>query len=75
MPTTTPTNALIRLPEVMEMTGLKRTTIYRRVKAGTFPQSVGIGDSDARSAPIAWPLDEVQAWIEKRKAARTTDAA
>lgn len=71
MATTTPANALIRLPEVMELTGLKRTTIYRRVKAGTFPQPVHIGDSEARSAPIAWPLDEVQAWIAERKKART----
>lgn len=75
MRTPSPANTLIRLPEVLAMTGLSRTTLYRRVKAGTFPASVDIGDSNARGAPIAWPLDEVQDWIEQRKKARISAVA
>lgn len=75
MATTTPTDTLIRLPEVMELTGLSRTSIYRRVKDKSFPKSCPLSESAARSAPIAWSLTEVQAWIEERKNARTTDVA
>jgi prophage regulatory protein len=75
MATTTPTSTLIRMPDVLEMTGLSRATIDRRVKARTFPQPVPLSDSDARSAPIGFALDEVQGWIEERKNARTTEVA
>lgn len=75
MSTATPANTLIRLPEVLKMTGLSRATIYRRMRAGTFPKSVDIGGSDARCAPVAWPLDEIEGWIEQRKNARPNVAA
>jgi prophage regulatory protein len=75
MDTTTPTDTLIRLPEVMALTGLSRTSIYRRVKDGMFPKSVSLSESNARSAPIAWSLAEVKAWIEERKNARTAAVA
>lgn len=75
MATTPPTDTLIRMPEVIGMTGLSRATIDRRVKEGKFPKPVPLSDSDARSAPIGFALDEVQAWIEQRKNARTTEVA
>ncbi|HYD04806.1 MAG TPA: AlpA family phage regulatory protein [Reyranella sp.] len=31
-------DAALRLPEVIRRTGLSRSEIYRRIKAGTFPQ-------------------------------------
>lgn len=34
---------LIRLPEVMDRVGLRRTAIYERMKAGTFPKSRSLG--------------------------------
>ncbi|CAN7517918.1 AlpA family transcriptional regulator [Pseudomonas sp. LjRoot71] len=73
MDTTTPTDTLIRLPEVMALTGLSRTSIYRRVKDKTFPKSCPLSESEARSAPIAWSLAEVKDWIEERKNARTAE--
>jgi prophage regulatory protein len=33
----------LRLPAVMELVGIKRTVIYERIKAGTFPAPVQIG--------------------------------
>jgi prophage regulatory protein len=74
-PTETPTDKLIRLPEVITLTGLSRTSIYRRVKDKTFPKSCPLSESEARGAPIAWSLAEVQAWIEQRKNARTAEEA
>lgn len=52
---------LLRLPEVLKMTGLSRASIYRRIKKGTFPDRVCLG---GRS--VAWVEEEVVAWIKAR---------
>ncbi|MBT2747546.1 AlpA family transcriptional regulator [Lysobacter sp. ISL-42] len=49
---------LIRLPQVVERTGLSRSTIYRRVAEGGFPRPV-----NPRGSLSAWVEDEVNAWI------------
>ncbi|MGP2733774.1 helix-turn-helix transcriptional regulator [Serratia bockelmannii] len=51
---------LIRLPDVMTITGLKRSTIYLKMKAGDFPNSIPIGERS-----VAWVEGEVNKWIEK----------
>jgi prophage regulatory protein len=56
---------LIRMPLVIERTGLSRSTIYARAKAGTFPKPVNLGNSLS-----AWVEDEVAAWVEARIAER-----
>jgi prophage regulatory protein len=33
----------LRLPAVIDLVGIKRTLIYERIKAGTFPAPVQIG--------------------------------
>lgn len=48
---------LLRLPAVMEMVGLKRTAIYERIKAGTFPAPVKLGPRAS-----AWDEQELAAW-------------
>lgn len=55
---------LLRLPRVIEMTGLSRSTIYIRIKQGSFPRSVSLGPRS-----VAWVRDEVEAWIRERIAA------
>lgn len=52
---------LIRLKEVMQTTGLARSTIYKVMKEGSFPSSVPLG---ARS--VAWLDGEVQNWVKAR---------
>lgn len=47
----------LRLPAVMQMVGIKRTVIYERIKAGTFPAPVQIG---ARA--VAWDEAELAKW-------------
>lgn len=37
------TERIIRLSEVVEQTGLSRSTIYRQIEAGTFPRQIRIG--------------------------------
>ena len=34
---------ILRLPEAVKLSGVKRATIYRYMSKGTFPQSVQIG--------------------------------
>lgn len=65
----TPTR-LVRRPEVCDMTGLPKSTLYDYLQAGTFPAPVRLS---ARS--VAWKLFEVQAWIDSRVSARPSKAA
>lgn len=74
MTTTPPADTLIRLPDVLDKTGLSRMSVYRLMAAGTFPASrklMGPG----RRAPVAWSANEVQAWIEDRKNERAESVA
>lgn len=52
---------LIRLKEVMRVTGLARSTIYKYIAEESFPKSVSLG---ARC--VGWVDDEVQDWIMAR---------
>lgn len=49
---------LRRLPEVCRQTGLSAATLYRKIKAATFPAPVKLG---ARAS--AWVGAEVDEWI------------
>jgi prophage regulatory protein len=52
---------LIRLPEVVQMTGISKTTVYEHIKRGTFPKSYYISKRAS-----AWKLSEITAWIDSR---------
>lgn len=52
---------LIRLPEVIRLTGLSKSTIYRLERKGLFPPRV----KDGQHA-VAWREREIIAWIEAR---------
>lgn len=65
-----PSIRILRLPEVCQVTGLKRAMIYRLQKRKSFPQSVKITDH-----AVGWIDAEVQAWVEHRVAARRPSAA
>ncbi|EKQ5913310.1 AlpA family transcriptional regulator [Vibrio parahaemolyticus] len=52
-------NRLLRLKEVMDVTALSRSAIYRKMNTGDFPQSVSIGDR-----ADAWVEKDVNDWIE-----------
>jgi prophage regulatory protein len=57
--------------------GLARPTIYKlmRQPESGFPLPVKLSDSNARGAPVAWVLGEVQEWVRARIAARNKVAA
>ncbi len=55
----------LRLPEVQQRTGLKRSTIYIKLAAGTFPKPVKLGERG-----IGWVSKEIDQWIAERIAKR-----
>lgn len=61
---------LIRLPQVENLTGLKRAHIYGLARRGRFPKPLKLG---ARAS--AWRLSLVLAWIQDRIRAAQDDAA
>lgn len=56
---------LIRLTQVMECTGLARSTVYKFIAQGDFPKPVKLGVRVA-----AWVEAEVLAWMEDKVAMR-----
>lgn len=50
---------MLRLPEVIDLTGLSQTTIWRRERQGQFPKRRRLGAN-----LVAWRSDEVEEWIE-----------
>ncbi len=52
---------IIRATEVVEMTGLSRTTIWRMEKYKSFPARVSLGKNS-----VGWRLSEIQKWINVR---------
>ena len=52
---------ILRLPEVSEMTGLSRSSIFRLIETGQFPGSVRL-----TQRAIGWHAEDVRSWIEQR---------
>lgn len=57
---------ILRLRAVEGRTGISRATIYRMVKAGTFPQQVQISPG-----AVGWRAEEIDAWVASRPTAGT----
>lgn len=49
---------ILRRKQVEARTGLSRSTIYERIKTGTFPAPVSIG-----AKAVGWIEAEIEAWI------------
>ena len=58
------TTRLLRRPQVLERVPVSETTLWRYVKAGTFPRPVRLGKNS-----VAWRADDVNAWIDARERA------
>lgn len=57
-------DALLQLPTVIALTGIGRTSIYNRIKAGQFPAPIRLSQRCAR-----WRAGEVRAWLKAQGAA------
>lgn len=56
-----PAVSILRLPQVREITGLSKSTIYALIALGMFPPQVKLS---ARA--VGWPADKVFAWVAAR---------
>lgn len=54
-----PLPRLLRLPEVMNRVGLRRSTIYHRMSEGRFPKCRSLGPKCA-----VWVEAEINDWID-----------
>ncbi|ENM5894245.1 AlpA family transcriptional regulator [Vibrio mimicus] len=59
---------LIRFREVLTMTGLSRSSLYRFIEENQFPPQVQLG-----GRAVAWVEGEVQDWISQRVINRRVD--
>ncbi|MGP8035561.1 MAG: helix-turn-helix transcriptional regulator [Steroidobacteraceae bacterium] len=57
---------ILRLAEVIDVTGLHKTKIYELQAAGHFPMRVRL-----TAHSVGWVEQEVQAWLARRVAARS----
>jgi prophage regulatory protein len=60
-----PQDRLLTLREVIEVTRLAKPTLYRMMKAGTFPRQIHLA-----TQRVAWLRSEVLDWIARQAAAR-----
>jgi prophage regulatory protein len=51
-------NRIIRLRTVLDITGLSRSTLYRKMEAGTFPRNMQISTRCA-----GWRQSDVDVWL------------
>jgi prophage regulatory protein len=52
-------NKILRYQEVIELTGLSRSTIWRKEQAGLFPTRKQLGLNS-----VGWLASDVQHWLE-----------
>ena len=55
-------NQLLSVKQVCEIASISRSTVYRKIDAGTFPPPVHLGGNMVR-----WVLRDIQNWIQKLK--------
>ena len=56
------TNKICRLPEVLGLTGLCRSSLYKALKEKSFPEPVLLG-----KRAVGWRGSDLTAWIDSRQ--------
>ena len=59
-----PAVSILRLPQVREITGLSKSTIYALIALGLFPSQVKLS-----VRAVGWPADKIFAWVAARSQA------
>lgn len=57
---------ILRIKAVLALTGLTRSTLYRKMEAGTFPQNTRIS-----TRCVGWRESAVSEWLDNLKAQET----
>lgn len=61
--TVRPSYNILRCPAVVDRTGLSRSSLYNRIRAGAFPAPISLGEG-ARA--VGWIESDVDAWLESQ---------
>ena len=61
MTTELPATSLLRLPNVIQITGLARSTIYKLISDERFPPPLKLSQR-----AVAWSLLDIEQWIASR---------
>lgn len=59
------TRQILRLPEVINRTGIPRSTLYAKVAEGQFPIPIKLSQRS-----VGWSTAAIDSWIEERIAKR-----
>jgi prophage regulatory protein len=60
-PSQSPLRRIIAAPQVLHLTALSRTTLWRQVRSGSFPAPVRL-----TPGRIGWFADEITAFLDSR---------
>ena len=52
---------ILRLPSIIDLTGLSRSTIYLRISKNEFPAPVSLG-----GRAVGWVEDDVNQWLAEK---------
>ena len=55
---------ILRIKDVIRVTRLSRTSIWRYIKTGSFPAPIALGGPGSRAT--GWHASEVKEWLENR---------
>lgn len=67
-PQSSGTKEIVRLPKLLEKTGVSRATAHRYRKSDPqFPQPVKLSTSDAQNAAVGYYLEDIERWIQSRE--------
>ena len=58
-------NTLLKLPEVIKITGLSRSSIYLRISERTFPAQIPFGRHGSNRS-VRWIESEILSWLQDR---------
>ena len=61
-------NTIFRLPNVIEQSGLSRSSVYLRISQGLLTKPISLG-----GRAVGWPADEVNVLIAARIAGKSDD--
>ena len=56
-----PPGRMLRVADVIDRTGLSRTTIWRKVRASAFPPPLRLGENS-----VGWPEAVINEWLDSR---------
>jgi len=52
---------ILRLKQVLDITGLSRSTIYAYISDGLFPKQIAIGER-----AVGWTSDDIDQWLNEK---------